>query len=178
MHCGLYFLLTSVSLRIFSSAEMSFLEKQQLLAKQIWEDEQELKAAQEKKLSGGSSGVGKGKGADKTSIEYDEESDEYEYDSEDYDDYYADGEDAYEPYEPDPPKRKPRGFKKTEAVGFQDIIKPIQHKELLSQVAIMMKCHSEIVDASGKPKPEKPTPKKIVPKAVRILLDIMFLIMV
>jgi hypothetical protein len=141
-------------------SEMSFLERQQELAKQMWEDEQTL---------GKGSAPGGGSPLDAAAAGADEDAYEDEY----YDDYYEE--------EPEPikfvpkaqPKRKAKGYTFTEAAGFQDILKPIKYIDLLATIVAQTKCHSDLIDnkrdaakiATAKLNAEKPTIVVDVPQS-------------
>ena len=136
--CFFFGLLVCYNL-LFVVSELSFLERQQELAKQMWEDEKELQRS-------------KGESSEQLNIE-DEVVDEDEYDDGYY--YYEDGyedayEDAYEEEEKEEirfvpkveAKRKAKGYRVDEESGFQDINKPITYLDLLRSISGLLKCHS------------------------------------
>lgn len=154
-------LVAALSVRHVANGDMTFLERQQMLARQMWEDEMEIS----KQVAGA--------GAESATA------DEDEYDGYYDEDYYE----APEPLEeivfvPKPAvKRKVRGYAISEETGlFQDILKPITYLDLLTAVASMIKCDSPTINGMNNAKraqsvKEKTSAKSTATVAAEVPVD-------
>lgn len=132
-------MLTALCQHAVVRGEMSFLERQQMLAKQMWEEEQQQQQQQQTQKGGTAAAATAAAAADDGGDDY-------------YDGYY---EDYYEDARPEPvrfvpkaaPPRKKKGYLPPEEPGvFRDIQKPINYLDLLTAVATKTKCHSALIE--------------------------------